>query len=364
MSESIVLTRGVPANESFAIDDLVECAESALRDYGTTILQYHPPKGFLPLRAAIAEREGVPVEQVILGNGSIQLLDLLIRTTLSPGDVVLVERPTYDRTIKALRRAGCQVHGIPVESDGLAIEALTRAMQRWRPRMLYLIPDFQNPTGATLSAAKRTAVMSLAAQYETLLVADLPYRPLRYWGQDAPALSDCGDAPLVQMSSFSKLISPGMRVGWMIAPEPMIEAMSTLVESACICPGMIPQGMVYEYLRRGLLEPALERLKALYAPRLRACLDSLERHVPGAHWVKPEGGFFLGVTLPEGITARAVREGAKAQGVTLSDGGAFFPDGDGSRFLRIPFCGVAENDIETALTHVGAVIQEMSVTGR
>ena len=155
-----------------------------------------------------------------------------------------------------------------------------------------------------------------------------------------------------------------MRVGWMIASKPIIEAMSTLVESACICPGMIPQGMVYEYMRRGLLDPTLERLKALYAPRLQACLDSLERHVPDAHWVKPEGGFFLGVTLPEGIAACDVREGAKAHGVTLSDGSAFFPDGDGSRFLRIPFCGVAEEDIDTALTRVGQVVRELTVTGR
>ena len=357
MTETIALTRGVPANESFPVDELVHCAEQALRRYGMTILQYHPPRGFVPLRAEIAEREGVPVEQVMLGNGSIQLLDMLIRTNVHPGDSVLVERPTYDRTIKAFRRAGCQVYGIPVEPDGPNLEMLESALERHRPRMLYVIPDFQNPTGATMSAAKRESIMELAAKYETLVVADVPYRPLRYWGEDEPALLACGDATLVQMSSFSKLISPGMRVGWMIAPESAINLMSTLAESAYICPSMVPQGMVYEFLRQGLLEPTLERLKALYGPRLRACLDSLDRHLPEAQWVKPEGGFFLGVTLPEGVAASEVS--ALAEGVTLSDGEAFYPDGDGSRFIRIPFCGVSESDIDTAIARLAKAFRSI-----
>lgn len=359
MTETIALTRGVPANESFAIDALVDCAEQALRRYGTTILQYHPPRGFMPLRETIAEQEGVPVEQVMLGNGSIQLLDLLIRTTLHPGDSVLVERPTYDRTIKAFRRAGCQVYGIPVESDGPNLEVLERALERHQPRMLYVIPDFQNPTGATMSAAKRELIMELTAKHKTLVVADLPYRTLRYWGEDEPALETCGDATLVQMSSFSKLISPGMRVGWMIAPERIIDSMSTLAESACICPSMVPQGMVYEFLRQGLLEPTLVRLKALYGPRLRACLDALDRHLPEAQWVKPEGGFFLGVTLPEGTSASEVRTRSLAEGLTLSDGEAFYPDGDGSRFIRIPFCGVSESDISAAIARLASAVRSI-----
>ena len=360
MTETIALTRGVPANESFAIEALIVCAEQALRRYGTTILQYHPPRGFVPLREAIAASEGVPVEQVMLGNGSIQLLDLLIRTTLHPGDAVLVERPTYDRTIKAFRRAGCQVYGIPVEPDGLDLEALERALQRHRPQMLYVIPDFQNPTGATMSAVKRGAMMELAAKYDTLVVADLPYRPLRYWGEDEPSLVDCGDATLIQMSSFSKLISPGLRVGWMVAPESIIDGMSTLSESACICPSLVPEGIVFEFLRQGLMEATLERLKALYGPRLRACLDALDRCLPEARWVKPEGGFFLGVTLPEGIAASDVSTRALAEGVILSNGADFYPDGDGSRFIRIPFCGVNETDLDTAVAGIARAVRSLS----
>ncbi len=359
MTQSIVLTRGVPAEESFAIEALIGCAEQALLRYGKTILQYHPPRGFMPLRDAIAQQNNVPVEQVMLGNGSIQLLDLLIRTTLHPGDAVLVERPTYDRTIRAFRTAGCQIYGIAMESDGLNLDQLEQALKRHRPRMLYVIPDFQNPTGATMSAAKRAVMMELAAAFDTLVVADLPYRPLRYWGDEEPRLEDCGDATMIQMSSFSKLISPGLRVGWMIAPEPFIDRMSTLAGSACICPSMVPEGIVYEFLRQGLMEPTLHQLKALYGPRLRACLDALDRHLPEAQWVKPEGGFFLGVTLPEGIATCDVQQRARAEGVVMSDGEAFYPDGDGSRFVRIPFCGVNESDMDMAIAGIAKAVRSL-----
>ncbi|MBU1048917.1 PLP-dependent aminotransferase family protein [Candidatus Bipolaricaulota bacterium] len=360
MTNLIALTRGVPASESFAIDALIGCAEQALKRYGTTILQYHPPRGFMPLREAIASQENVPVEQVMLGNGSIQLLDLLIRTTLHPGDAVLVERPTYDRTIRTFRNAGCQVHGIAMEQDGPNLHELEKALKRHQPRMLYVIPDFQNPTGATMSAIKREAVMALAASYRTIVIADLPYRPLRYWGEDEPSLDDCGDATLIRMSSFSKLISPGLRVGWMVAPESFIDDMSTLAGSAYICPSMVPEGMVFEFLRQGLMEPALVELKALYGPRLRACLEALNRHLPEAQWVKPEGGFFLGVTLPEGVDAGDVQQRARMEGVILSDGEDFYPDGDGSRFVRIPFCGVNERDMDTAITGIARAVRSLS----
>jgi len=274
MSELLTFTRGVPADESFAVDELIACAEKALRDHWATILQYHPPRGFLPLWEAIAEREGVPVERVILGNGSIHLLDSLIRTATVPGDAVLVERPTYDRTINALRRAGLDVHGIPMYDDGPDLDALTEAVERFSPRLFYTIPDFQNPTGATMSDARREAIVELADRHGMRIVADLPYRPLRYWGNEPRPIHAFRGAPIVRMSSFSKLISPGMRVGWMIGPPAVLDPMVELAGAAYICPSMVPQGVVYEFIRRGRFEPTIERLKALYGPRLRASTRS------------------------------------------------------------------------------------------
>jgi 2-aminoadipate transaminase len=360
VTTEIALTRGVPAAESFPVDALIECAERALRQHATTILQYHLPHGFLPLRQTIADQEGADVKQVVVGNGSIQLLDLLIRTAFRPGDTVLVERPTYDRTIQAFRQWGCRVLGIPMLDDGPDPGVLQHVMERERPRALYVIPDFQNPTGSTMSAGRREIIMELAGRYETLVIADVPYRPLRYWGEEVPSLSSYGGGELIQMSSFSKLISPGMRVGWMIAREPRIEAMMKLAGSACICPSMVPQGMVYEFVKQGYLDPTLARLKELYAPRLRACLDTLDRMLPDARWVKPEGGFFLGLTLPEGIGATDVRDRALAEGVRLSDGTGFYPDGDGSRFIRIPFCGLNEADLKTAVGGIAKAVHSLS----
>jgi 2-aminoadipate transaminase len=358
MSELLAFTRGVPADKSFAVEELIVCAEEELRRYGMTILQHHPPRGFLPLREAIADEEGVPVERVILGNGSMYLLDFLIRTATEPGDTVLVERPTYDRTINALPRARLDVHGIPIQEDGPNIDLLEEAIRKLSPRLFYTIPDFQNPTGATMSDAKREAVVELAACHGMLVVADLPYRPLRYWGSEPRTISAFGGDHVIRMSSFSKLISPGMRVGWMIAPDEILNPMVALAEAAYICPSMVSQGMAYEFIWRGALGPTIERLEALYEPRLSACLNALERYLPEASWTRPQGGFFFGLTLPEGSVASDVQRRALDLGVKLGDGEGFYPDGDGSRFVRLPFCALSEEQIDRAIQALGRAVHE------
>ena len=354
---AISFTRGVPAEESFPVDDLIGCAESALREHGKTLLQYHPVRGFMPLREALAGQEGVAVERVMVGNGSIHLFDLLVRTLLSPGDTVLVERPTYDRSITVLRNAGARVVGIPLESDGVDLTALETALLKHAPRLAYLIPDFQNPSGATMSTAKREAVVELCARHDVQIVIDVPYRPLRYWGSEAPSLFELAPECVIQLSSYSKLISPGMRVGWMIAPPEILDRIAGLAEDTYISPGMLPQGVVYEFLHRGLLPAAIERLKGLYAPRLRAILDSLDSRLPEAAYFRPEGGFFLGLTLPTGVTGAEVRRLAPENGLRLSDGAGFYADGDGSRFLRLPFCALTERQIEEAVRRLARTVE-------
>jgi len=354
--EVIRFTRGVPANESFPIDELIECAGGALRDHGTTLLQYHPVRGFLPLRELLADGVKAPVESVLVSNGSIQILDLLTRTLLEPGDVVLVERPTYDRTITTFRRAGLIVVGVPLEADGMDVAALQEAVRVHRPKLLYVIPDFQNPSGSTMRADKRAAMLALAEEYDVQVVADVPYRPLRYVGDDAPGLSEISPGQAIELSSFSKLISPGMRVGWMLAPPEIVDRVAAIAEDTYITPSMLSQGIVYEFLVRGRMPAALERLKALYGPRLRAILNALDSRMPGAKWVRPEGGFFLGLTLPEGVDGERVRAAAPDEGLALSNGAGFFADGDGSRFLRLPFCALTEEEIDEGVARLARAV--------
>lgn len=353
----IKLTRGVPAIEAFPIEEIIACSEQVLRDHGKTLMQYQAAIGFPPLRGIIASQAGVTPEHVVLSNGSIQLLAFLVETLLRPGDVALVERPSYDRTITTLRRAGAEVVGIPLEDDGIDIAYLEAAVEEHHPRLLYLIPDFQNPTGVTTSLTKREAIVSLAEKYDLVVVEDLPYRRLRYQGSDLPTLRELDAERVIQLSSFSKLLSPGIRVGWMVAPIAIVHRVIQIATDTYITPNMLGQGLAYEFLHEGKLEGNIARLHKLYAPRLAAMLRGLSRHLPEASWTEPEGGFFIGLTIPKGGNSAQVAEKAKEENLVLSNGVDFFADGDSSRFVRLPFCALNEEEIEEATKRLARAVQ-------
>jgi DNA-binding transcriptional MocR family regulator len=348
-TDTINFTRGVPANDSFPTDELVDAAATALRTHGPAMLQYGPAHGFQPLREWLADWQRVTVDSVITSNGSLQLIEFLCLSQLRAGDVVFTEAPTYDRTIGLLRRHGARVVGIPLEPDGPNIEALERALAQQVPKFFYVIPDFQNPTGATCSAAKRTRIVELAARHNFVIVEDAPYRLLRYRGREEPTLYKMAPERTLHMSSFTKLIAPGVRTGFMLGDARLLGELAKVAADTYISPGYVAQGITYEWCRRGLLPPQVARLKALYAPRLDACLAALDKYMPDAKATRPDGGFFLSLTLPEGVETTAVRERAAKNGLNLADGLAFFPDGGGERFLRLPFCALTPAEIDDGI---------------
>ena len=349
LMNTINFTRGVPANESFPIPELIDAASTALRANGAAMLQYGPSTAFPPLREWLAEWQQVSREQVLTGNGSLQLIEFLCLHALQPGDVVFTESPTYDRTLSLLRRHGATVVGIPLEADGPNVEALEQALASHVPKFFYVIPDFQNPGGATCSGAKRRRLAELAAQHGFLLVEDAPYRLLRYRGKDEPTLYQLAPDHTLHMSSFTKLIAPGVRTGFVIGRAPLIAKLAKVAEDTYISPGYVAQGITYEWCRRGLLPAQLERLRQLYAPRLDACLASLDAHLPDAKATRPDGGFFVSLTLPAGIDTMTVRARAAERGLNLTDGLAFFPAGGGERFVRLPFCALSPAEIEEGI---------------
>lgn len=353
----IKLTRGVPATEAFPTEAIIECCEKALRTYGDTLLQYQPAYGFLPLRKILAEETGAEPGQVIISNGSIQLLGFLAEILLSPGEAALVERPSYDRAITTFRRAGMTVVDVPLEGDGLDIAALEEVVERYNPRLLYLIPDFQNPTGITTSRSKREAVRSLADEHGFIVVEDSPYRKLRYKGEDIPALHELDANHVIQLSSFSKLLSPGIRVGWMVAAKEIVEKAVQIATDTYITPSMLSQGIVCEFIRQGWMPGNVERLKTLYAPKLAKMLTGLDVNIPEGSWSHPQGGFFMGLILPDGVSGKRRRYYAQQQNLLLSDGCGFFADGDGSRFLRLPFCALKEYEIGEAINRLARAIK-------
>lgn len=355
---AINFTRGVPANESFPLEQVAECAAAVINGpHGTEVMQYGKGFGFGPLREWLADRHGVGTDQVLLANGSLQIVAFLGLALFEPGDTVFVESPTYDRTLTLLRRAGARVAGIPLEADGPDLDALEAALSRGVPKLFYTIADFQNPSGATASLAKRRRIAELAERHGFWIVEDAPYRPLRYRGEGLPTLFELAPARTLQMSSFTKQISPGVRVGYVVGDAAPLAKLAGAAEDTYITPNLIGEATVWEFCRRGWLEPQLERLRALYGPRLEAIGTALRTHLPDATWIEPDGGFFLSVSLPEGMSAPVVRERAAALGVTLSDGRGFFPDpADGERFIRLPFCALSPEEIDEGVRRLAAAV--------
>lgn len=358
MTQTINFTRGVPAIESFPVDELVDAAGAILRTSGATALQYGPALGFQPLREWLAQWQGVAAERVLTANGSLQIIEFLCVHMIKPGDVVFTEAPTYDRTLGLLRRHHAKVVGIPLQDDGPDVEALERALAVAVPKLFYIIPDFQNPAGATCSGAKRRRIAELAERHGFLLLEDAPYRLLRYRGREEPTLYELAPERTLHMSSFTKLIAPGVRTGFMIGEPAILGRLAKVAEDTYISPGYVAQAITYEWCRRGLLPPQLERLKKLYAPRLEACLAGLDAHMPDAVATRPDGGFFVSLTLPEGVVTTKVRERAATRGLNLADGLAFFPEGGGERFLRLPYCALSPPEIDEGIRRLADSVRE------
>ena len=361
-TDRIVFTRGVPPPEAFPTDELKECFDAAVQNDAATVLQYGQQPGYGPLREELAKEYGVSEAEILVGNGSLQLQDLLAARLARPGTAVYTEQPSYDRAITTIRRRGARAVGIPLEEDGISVERLEKRLEREVPAFLYLVPDFQNPAGATLSLEKRRRVVELAERYDFWVVEDVPYRKLRYGGEDLRLLRELGPERVITMSSFSKLLSPGMRVGFMIAPADLIRALTRLGEDTYLSPVLPTQAAVAEYLKRGWLAPNIERLKDLYRPRWRTMSESVRRELPDAQAFIPEGGFFVSVMLPEEANTENLVGRAKDIGLVLTSGAPFFADPDegdavpGDRFVRLPFCAVKPEQIEEGVKRLASLL--------
>jgi 2-aminoadipate transaminase len=362
VADKIVFTRGVPPPEAFPTEELGACFDAAVRENPDVVLQYGQQPGYAPLREKLAGEYGVSPQQILIGNGSLQLQDLVSSYLVRPGAAVYTEQPSYDRAIKTFRRRGARTLGISLEEDGISVERLEAALRREVPAFLYLVPDFQNPAGATLSLEKRQRVVELADVYGFWLIEDIPYRKLRYEGEDVPLLRDIDPSRVITMSSFSKLLSPGIRVGFMISPEDLIRGVTALGEETYLSPVLPTQAAVAEYLRRTLLGPNVERLKDLYTPRWKAMTGAVRRELPRAQAFIPSGGFFVSVMLPEDANTENLVGRAEDIGLVLTPGAAFFADPEeggeagGDRFVRLPFCAVTPEQIEEGVGRLAGLL--------
>jgi DNA-binding transcriptional MocR family regulator len=358
-NETINFTRGVPAIESYPTAEIAAAAQRALQKQAVAMLQYGPATGIASLREWLAKWQQVPAERVLVGNGSLEIIEFLCIALLQKGDLVFTESPSYDRALTLFRRNGAEIAGVPLQADGPDIEALEKMLARRVPKLFYVIPDFQNPSGATCSAAKRKRLVELADQHGFLLLEDAPYRLLRYRGTDEASLYSLAPQHVLHMSSFTKLIAPGVRCGFMLGEPAVLARIGKVAEDSYISPGCFAHGVTAEWCAEGKLGPQIERLKQLYSPRLDATLAALDKYIPDAVATRPDGGFFLSLTLPEGVSTTSLRAAATKHNLNLADGLAFFPDGGGERFLRLPFCALTPAQIDEGVRRLSIAVREV-----
>lgn len=352
----ILFTRGNPAEEAIPIPEIIDCANASFKRDGKALFQYGHYSGYGPLREWIANRFGVKVEQVLIGNSSMEFFTFVAALLMKPGDTIYLERPSYDRAITAMKRAGAHVVGIPLEKDGVNIDAFEKELKRSVPKMFYIIPDFQNPSGITTCLEKRKELIRLAQEHGFYLIEDSPYRYLRYRGADVTTFRELLPDRVLHISSFSKILSPGIRMGFIILPLDLAPRFHKWSEDTYIHPVLPTEGIVNEYCRRGLLDPNIERLKTIYIPRMDTMLKALATHLKGAEWIEPDGGYYISATLPERIDGHAVWKNSRDFGIVLTDGKGFFTDGKGENFIRLPFSALTPQEIEEGIRRLGKAI--------
>jgi DNA-binding transcriptional MocR family regulator len=356
----ISFARGVPAPECLPVDELADCAKAALDRDGRTILSYGSGAGYAPLREWVAERHGVEPERVLLTNGSLQGFVFLATHLLGRGGGrVLVEAPTYDRPLKILAALGADVAAVPQDDSGLDVDALERALhERPKPSLLYTIPTFQNPSGRTLSLERRRRLVELAREHDLLVLEDDPYGLVRFEGMPAPTLFELdGGDRVVYASSFSKTVSPGLRVGYLVLPPGLERAVEAVAVQTSITPALLGQATVAEFVRRGRFEPNLARVCELLRARRDAMLAALEREFGDhANWSRPDGGYFIWLDLPNGVHARELLRRAEAAGVTFVAGSDFFAaQRGGESAARLAYSFVTVDEIDDGVTKLAAL---------
>jgi DNA-binding transcriptional MocR family regulator len=349
--ETISFARGVPSPDLLPLEELADCAETVLARDGKTILSYGAGAGYTPLRELIGEWFEVHPGRVLVTNGGLQGLDLLARA-LASGRPVVCEWPTYDPAYTLFLRAGASVLVAGADDRGLDPAQVEIAMTgQAEAAFIYVIPTFQNPTGATLTEERRAQLVTFARMRRVQIVEDDPYALVRFEGESLPAIFHYSGKTSVYMSSFSKTISPGLRVGFTILPEQLADRLGANATDTYITPVLLSQAVVCEFIRRGSFEPNLRRVIDQLRLRRDAMLAALEKHFSGATWSRPEGGYFIWLQLPGMADSREIL--ARAEGVTAVSGAEFTAP---ANCIRLAYSFAAPDEIDAGIERLAAAV--------
>ena len=349
---TISFARGVPSLDIIDVQGLRDAAVRAFDSDPEGTTAYGTAVGYPRLRSWIADKHGVEPERVLVTNGSLQADAFLFDHLVQAGDEVIVESPTYDRTLLGLRHRGAQLHAIELQHDGIDTDALGHLLsQGAKPKLAHVIPNFQNPAGYTLSLQRRQALLALAEAHDFVILEDDPYGELRFSGEPVPTMLSLDGQRVVYASSFTKTVCPGVRVGYLVGPAELIAALAKQATNTYISPNMVAQSLVYEFCASGAIERSIETVKTALAERARTLAEALRSELAEAEFVEPQGGYFMWVTLPEGTDVHALFKAAADRGVAFVKGTDFLLEG-GENTLRLAYSGVTPAEIETGIARL------------
>ncbi|HEX3518038.1 MAG TPA: PLP-dependent aminotransferase family protein [Solirubrobacteraceae bacterium] len=358
---TISFARGAPSLDIVDVDGLRDAAVRAFESDPAGTTAYGTSIGYPRLRSWIADRHGVEPERVLVTNGSMQADAFLFEHLVRPGDDVVVERPSYDRTLLSLRQRGARLHAVELEPDGIDTQALERLLEGGvpvAPKLAHIIPNFQNPAGYTISLAKREALLQMAARHDFVVFEDDPYVALRFSGETLPTMLSMDPERVVYASSFSKTVCPGIRVGYLVGPPELIKAIAQLATNTYISPNMVSQSIVYEFCASGAIDRSIETVKAALAERASTLAQALRRDLPEAEFVEPQGGYFMWVTLPEGTDVHALFQAAADRGVSFVKGTDFLLEG-GENTLRLAYSGVKPEQVDAGVARLAEAYRSL-----
>ncbi len=361
--EVISFAGGLPAPSTFPVGEMQAALDRVLQTRGREALQYSTTEGYAPLREWIAARLSTPQapvspEEVLIVSGSQQGLDLLAKALIDPGDTVLVETPTYLGALQAFSLFEPRFVAVPSDEDGLIPESLDASMQE--AKFLYCLPNFQNPTGRLLAGERRHQLAQRARELDLLILEDDPYGALSYDGETPPSIRSLAPERTVYMGSFSKVLAPGLRLGYIVAPRALRAKLVQVKQATDLHTATLSQMAVFDVIKDGFLDQHIPTIRSLYRDQCAAMLDALKRHMPeGVRWNSPRGGMFLWAELPRGLDASAVLARAVEQNVAFVPGAPFYADAPVREALRLAFVTVPPPRIEEGVERLAGVIRSM-----
>lgn len=367
---------GLPAPDVFPTKEIEAACSVVLQKYGAQALQYGTTEGYTPLREMIARHTlrygiNISVNNILITSGSQQALDLLGKLFINRGDRILVESPTYLGAMQAWNAYGAEYVTVPSDEEGMNTDYLEEGL-RTGPKFIYLLPNFQNPTGCTLSLERRHKVVEMAYRYGVPIVEDDPYGQLRFEGEHLPSVvaldhirtnhNTCYSGNVIYLSTFSKTLAPGLRLGWVIAPEEVIRKLVQAKQGTDLHTPTFNQILAHEVSRGGFLDNHVKLIRQVYHERRDTMLEALEEHMPeGVRWSRPQGGLFLWVTIPEHLTTTDLLKKAIEKKVAFVPGGPFYPNGGGHNTMRLNFSYSKPEMINEGISRMGQALKEMLV---